>query len=231
MTGAASPDETSPAPPVRAISSAVILSGAYLAAQFGLITLPGLGPVPAWGVSAFLKASGIITLALTALMTMRGVDRLLALALGLSAIGDIALAWSPSQLLFGMGAFGAAHLVYVALFQRRLARDGVNRTGLAAAAGVIAIGAALMAWLWPAMGAMAIPSFGYMAVLFAMAVLALSTRGFALAALGAVSFVVSDAMIAIGLYSPEVPIPPGAVWITYVAAQVLIFIGMQRTAR
>ncbi len=218
-------------PPALAIVLALALAGGYLAGQLGVFAPPAIGPIPAWAASAALKASGVIVLALTAFGAARGVDRLLALALGLSAVGDVALAWSPSQLLFGMGAFGAAHLAYVALFARRLSQLGPSAGGAIIAATLVATGGVLMAWLWPAMGAMAAPSLGYMLVLFAMAALALSTRGFWLAAIGAVSFVVSDAMIAVGLYRPEIPIPPGAVWITYVAAQALILIGMLRTAR
>lgn len=210
---------------------ALALAAAYLAQGLGAFAVTAIGGVPAWALLAALKASGIVVLALTALIFARGFDRALFLALALSAVGDVALAWEPSQLLAGMGAFGAAHVVYVALFLRRLVRDGVSSTGVLTGTALLIAGGSVMSWLYPAMGAMALPSLGYMIVLFAMALFALLARGSRLTALGALSFVASDTMIAIGLYKPEISIPPGAVWITYVAAQALILVGMLRTMR
>jgi len=206
-------------------------AGAFMALEFKLLELPALGNAPTWALAAGLKASGIVVLALTALVFARGADRFLALALGLSAVGDVALNWEPYQLLAGMGAFGAAHLVYVAVFARRLMRDGISSTGILTSLALVIAGGFIIAWLFPAMGDMALPSLGYMGVLFAMAALALLTRGAAITALGALSFVASDTMIAIGLYMPDIHITPGAVWVTYVGAQALILVGMLMTAR
>jgi len=130
-----------------------------------------------------------------------------------------------------MGAFGAAHLVYVGVFARRLARDGIGSTGILTSVALVIAGGFVITWLFPAMGDMALPSLGYMMVLFAMAALALLARGSVLTAIGALSFVASDTMIAIGLYKPDIAIPAGAVWVTYVGAQALILVGLLMTTR
>jgi uncharacterized membrane protein YhhN len=195
----------------------------------GLIALSYLAAPafdPAVAAGAAWKAAGIVLLGAFALMNGA---RLAALALLFSAVGDVALALDPPSWTGGMAAFGLAHLLYFAAFALLIRRDGVARRAAALVAAVLVASAALAFWLAPDMGDLAAPGFAYHLVITAMAAAALASRAPLAARLGAVVFMVSDTLIALGLYKGLPPIP-GAIWISYVAAQILLAKGLAGAA-
>jgi len=158
---------------------------------------------------------------------------LLLAALAGSLVGDVLL-MLPGLFLPGLVAFLLAHLCYVALF-----RQGVpwfaDRTALAA---VLAVGLGMYAFLvyggLPA--ALRIPVAAYVLVIALMAAQALARRatlgarvpGVDAVALGAVLFMLSDALLALNRFVQ--PLPWAQVWVlsSYYAAQALIVHGMLR---
>lgn len=139
-----------------------------------------------------------------------------------SLLGDVLLMASPRLFVGGLLAFLVAHLCYLRAFTcdtRLLAQP-------AAFAGLLFVGAGILAVLWPGLDAsLRIPVLAYMLVLVAMAAQAiararlhpgLSTR---YAAIGALLFVASDSLLAIDRF--RAPIPLAALWVlgTYWAAQ------------
>ena len=156
-----------------------------------------------------------------------GTGRLPAAGMLLGGLGDTALLASEkseSWFIPGMGCFAAGHACYIAA----LARDGAARgVRPRVAAGYAALWAVIIAVLWRRLGDLRVPVAGYSLLLVAMAVLA-SGRNRAAAAGGAL-FVVSDALIALGLADIKaLPRQDSAVMPTYVAAQFLLAAGWLR---
>ncbi|MEQ8936065.1 MAG: lysoplasmalogenase, partial [Amphiplicatus sp.] len=190
----------------------------YLAAA---LIDPPLPLDPIW------KASGIVLLALYAFLRRAP---LAGAALAFSAVGDVMLALEPPQWTLGMAGFGIAHLFYGAAFFAFIRRDGFNRKGLPFALLVLAISVALGVWHFPGMGALQAPGLAYQAIITAMAMLALVSRAPVLAKCGALVFMLSDSLIALGLYK-NIQAPPGSIWLTYAAAQVMLAKAFSDAAR
>lgn len=153
----------------------------------------------------------------------------LALALGLSAVGDLMLSRTGDRaFLGGMLAFAAAHLTYFALFYAGgfSALGGWQITGAAA---VIL----LALWLGPVFastaGNLAIPVLAYVAIIALMGVgaaLQPSGAGQAITLLGAIFFMASDAFIGQEKFvKHHWPAQSHAIWGLYYIGQVLLFVG------
>ncbi|MFD2642549.1 lysoplasmalogenase [Pseudomonas japonica] len=111
--------------------------------------------------------------------------------LGLSIVGDLALAWPGDWFVAGLAAFLCAHLAYLWAYLGR-------RRHLAAGALLIAAlcGASLFGLLaWHGLGALLVPVALYALTISAMLWRALACGG--LAGIGALSFVFSDSLIGI----------------------------------
>ena len=185
-----------------------LIAATYLATEFVDIPFPQI---------AIWKAAGIILFGVYALL--HGA-RLAAAGLFFSAAGDVALALPTPSFVAGMAFFGIAHLFYAAAFFAILRRDGRDQNGVPAAV-VLAASLAMLFWFLPDMGALVAPGLGYQGIITAMVLLALTSRAPQTAKLGAVLFMISDTLIALGLYK-DIVVVPGAVWTTYAAAQFLI---------
>jgi uncharacterized membrane protein YhhN len=86
-----------------------------------------------------------------------------------------------------------------------------------------------MAWFLPGMGDLLIPGLAYQLIITAMVATAFVVKAPMLARLGAVIFMISDTLIALGLFT-DLKAPVGSVWITYAGAQIMIAWGMSRIA-
>jgi uncharacterized membrane protein YhhN len=143
-------------------------------------------------------------------------------ALLFSAGGDIALLNGDNTAWFiaGMLLFLAAHGCYIVTF----VQSGARVRPAVALAYAAVFGAALV-WLWRPLGAMAVPMTVYGLALAGMATLA-AGLGWRVA-LGGALFVVSDLLIAVRVAeAATIPGPPIWVMLTYLAAQLLIALGM-----
>lgn len=201
------------------LSLAALLAIAYLATGFGLpIEYPG---------TVALKASGILLLAVYA---ARQNAFLLALALAFSAIGDAMLALQPVRMTLGIGAFGLAHILYAWIFLRVLRSRGLRGpVGYALAAMIAVFGIAMLLWLQPGMGELRVPATIYNGIILIMAAIAALSKARGLAVIGALLFVGSDSLIALDLFKDIDPAWRGpTVWISYVAAQFCLTLGLIR---
>jgi uncharacterized membrane protein YhhN len=166
------------------------------------------------------------------------VSDLLGIALTLGAIGDLLLGVSrlgvfgPDQLfLGGLAAFLLGHLVYIVMFAKLLPRNWARHDPLREL-GVIAVLATLglvLATIQHSLGLLLVPVIVYALVLATMATTALlADLGNQLAAIGALCFVASDAMLAMAKFRGPFALSAPLIWVTYYLAQLLICLGVAR---
>ena len=163
------------------------------------------------------KCAGIVVLGLYALMSGA---RLAALGLFFSAAGDVLLELD-GLFVGGMAAFGLAHVCYTAAFIGIIRRDGLNKNAWPLAALALVVSIALGVWLAPGMAGLTAPALAYQTIISAMVVSAMLSKAPLIARVGAVIFMLSDTLIAVGMFR-GVDVVPGAVWITYAAAQTML---------
>lgn len=154
---------------------------------------------------------------------------ILAAALALSALGDLALSRDGERaFLIGMLAFGAAHLLYALMFYW----GGLGALGGWETLGIVLIGAAA-AWLGPRYAAkagnLAIPVLVYVSIIALMAALAVMQphgAGQAITLIGALLFMTSDAILGQEQFLRQTwRGQGGTIWGLYYLAQVCLFIG------
>jgi uncharacterized membrane protein YhhN len=174
---------------------------------------------PPWGLA--WKASGIVLLGVYALSQRAW---LAALALFLCAAGDVLL-----ELFFvaGMAAFALGHIAYIFCFLEWGRVLGPNKRDRPVAGLVVVVSLAMLGWMVPGMGDLLIPALIYQAIITVMVATAMVVKAPMLARLGAVVFMLSDTLIAIGKFT-NTGVPPGSVWITYAGAQIMIAWGLSR---
>lgn len=202
--------------------SAILLAGAVLLGLAYFIALPFKDIVP---LQWLLKGSGIILLAVIAWMVQRPRHKGLVLGLALGAGGDILL--EVSTFVAGLGSFLISHLVYTCLFLIIIRQEGMKTGIYRQTAGLVAIAAVAMGWwLLPDLGEFAIPVLIYIAVIAAMTMAAILTPFQSKRVLaGAVIFMISDSLIAIGKFKSGFPGIDQAIWATYFTAQYCIATG------
>ncbi len=149
---------------------------------------------------------------------------LIVLGLLFSLGGDVFLMLPSDRFIFGLLSFLVAHLFYIAAFTRGV---GFGLTWWALLLYVV-YGAAMLALLWPQLGAMRLPVLIYMAVILIMGWQALERRhalgtpASLAAAVGAALFVISDSALALDRFRRPFPAARAVVLTTYFAAQWLI---------
>jgi uncharacterized membrane protein YhhN len=159
--------------------------------------------------------------------------RLVVRGLLFSLAGDILLMVPGDYFVAGLVAFLVAHLWYIAAFTR----DGGFSHGWTTAVPLGATGAAVLVLLWPGLGALRIPVIVYVLVIVAMAWQALERwrlrahAGAALAAMGALFFMASDASLGYGRFRSPLPGSRALVLLTYYMAQWCIAVSVRRRAR
>lgn len=203
-----------PRPALLLFAAGAIVALSHLANEWA-------SPPPPWDI--VWKSSGIVILGLFASVARAP---LAALGLFFSAAGD-ALLEIDGLFIFGMGAFGLAHMFYAAIFIGLIRGHGLNRRDIPVAVLVVAISGALLAWLLPAMGDMAIPGVAYFGIISLMTASALISKAPMTARLGAILFMVSDSLLSAGMFR-DAAILPGAVWVTYALAQIMLAWGFAK---
>ncbi|MEK6289512.1 MAG: lysoplasmalogenase [Acidobacteriota bacterium] len=201
---------------LTAISAAITIAAGYLGSRTTVYIFK-----PATMI--FIIIIGVI-----ALMTGPGANvgyrNLIIAGLCCSLVGDGLLMLPSDQFVPGLISFLIAHLLYIAAFRSR--PSGLMSAWYGAACVVYG---SLMFWiLSPGLGAMKLPVVVYLIVILTMAWQALNrwgaTRqaGAALAAIGAMLFVVSDSAIAINRFRVGFRLADLLILATYFAAQWLI---------
>lgn len=193
-----------------------LLAASHLANEWVKLDQP-LGPI--W------KCSGIVVLGLYAL-SQRAI--LLGVGLLLSAAGDVLLELD-GLFVGGMAAFGLAHVFYSAVFISIIRRRGLNRPGWPFAVAVLAASIALGVWFAPGQAEMGltVPATAYQVIISIMVICAVMSKAPLMAKLGAVIFMLSDTLIAVGMFAKQ-PVPIGSVWITYAGAQIMLAWSLSR---
>lgn len=134
-----------------------------------------------------------------------------------SLAGDVFLMLPSDRFIAGLASFLVAHLLYIGAFATH--GGGVRDWR---AAGVFVLAGAMLAVLWPALGALRIPVIAYVSVIAVMGWQALArfhrtgTPSAKLAAMGALSFLVSDSALALrkfrGDFTGSVVVVLGTYW-------------------
>lgn len=154
------------------------------------------------------------------------------MALILSLLGDILLMFvDKSEHFFTLGliAFLMAHVMYVLLF---LKHRNNGKSPFAFIALLLIYAASLFYLLKGGLGDMLIPVIVYMLVILAMATTAylrknkVNLLSYRLVLLGAISFMVSDSILALNKFYQTIPWSNISIMITYALAQYLIVIGI-----
>jgi uncharacterized membrane protein YhhN len=174
---------------------------------------------------AILKTSMCVLLASLA---WRQREKLLAVALLFSAVGDGLLAIDGAGLFVpALASFLMTHLLYAALFVRLYKNApfvlGAWRKAIMLLPIVIAVGYSTI--LWPNLGALTIPVLLYICAIVAMTVLSFRVHTIVVP-IGALLFMTSDSLIAYERFIQHAPWLGPAVWITYAVAQQLIVYGL-----
>ncbi len=169
------------------------------------------------------KAAGIVLLGLFALAKRSWIA---GAGLLFCALGDVLL---EIVFVYGMAAFAIGHLFYIAAFVEWGRVLGFNKRDVPVAVLVVLVSIGLLVWLLPGMGDLTGPAIAYQVIITVMVCSAFVVKAPVLARLGAVLFMLSDTLIAIGKFTDIDP-PIGSVWITYAAAQILIAWGMSHIA-
>lgn len=210
------------APEPRFFLPAVFILSATL-----FMLLDGLDVRELWMAS--LKALPIAILGAMALRHLEGLTRSLTLAaLSFSALGDVLLEMDfPDQFIFGLGAFLLAQLIYAINFLRHA--DFRNRRSLIRIVPVILASIFLARLILPATGELAPAVLVYLLAIIAMALGAAAHRGNStLLFVGAITFMASDALIALNKFIVPVPFADTAIMLTYYGAQFAILYGIRR---
>lgn len=213
----------------------------YVAAGICFLLADALFPGTAAAITTKAALMPLLLLLFLSMKTIPpGIRRPVVLALVFSWIGDVALEFtsvSENFFLAGLGSFMLTQLLYVLVFAKSSEGSVRGVTLGLSLLPVVVYGVALMAWLFPTLGAMQIPVTAYAVVIHAMLALAVirahrrrDPSGRMVLA-GAALFVLSDSMIAVSRFK----IPFGAssvlIMVTYLAGQALIISGLMRPFR
>lgn len=180
------------------------------------------------GMRSLLKTCSVAALALAVFATSGPIW--LGLALVLCALGDFFLSRDGEQaFMAGVGAFAAGHLAYVILFFTQKSSDPSQIWAmpyLLVTVALLALGAVMIRVLAPRAGELKIPVMGYIPIILAMGIAALSLTGASMVWVlpAALAFMVSDVVLAVETFvlaenHPLRRFTPYVVWPLYWGAQ------------
>ncbi|MDN5203387.1 lysoplasmalogenase [Fulvivirgaceae bacterium BMA10] len=166
------------------------------------------------------------------------ITKLILLALTFSWLGDIFLMFQNDQELYfilGLIAFLIAHIFYIISYKKAVSSTlyGLKLSWLWYLIPVI-FGISLYIYLYPGLEGMYLPVGLYALILIAMIILAIARFGktkvesFQFVLIGAISFVLSDSILAINKFQISVPYAGVIIMVTYLLAQWLIIKGIQK---
>jgi len=196
----------------------------YIFAAFAIIFIATL-PFKPYPGNFVIKAIPAISLSALALVTVSGSrGKLLFASLLLCAAGDVALEIGAEQyFIIGLGFFLIAQIMFIVTFSRDFKMQK-SRIAIIAILAIYALAMAIV--MTPSLREMAIPVYSYLVVITLMGIFAaLRAARNKLTLYGAVSFIVSDSIIAINKFMMPVPAADYLVMGTYYLALFLITFG------
>lgn len=149
-----------------------------------------------------------------------------------SLVGDVALLFdSKAELFFLIGLLGflIAHFAYIFLFQ--IHKNKEIKVGLFSLV-IILVAGSIFVYLLPNLDGLVVPVIIYIAAISTMVVMAYSRKGsvnsasYKLVLVGAILFLISDALLAINKFSQPIPLSHISVMGTYSLAQLGITLGI-----
>lgn len=205
-----------------------------LLASFVVAVLYGGGWYPAdWLWPVIVKGSAVGLLAIFVLVSMQTVNHLLLFFALIASVGGDVLLEIPHEnaLTRGLTSFLAAHVLFIVLYiKNRMPAEDITGLRVRIAAFMWAIAGAVGYVLYPYLGEMVMPVVTYSVVLSAMATTALFSKfPVKLVGVGALLFVVSDAVLGARLFSTVPEYTSYIVWATYYLAQLLMLLGIMLT--
>ncbi|MGA7677067.1 MAG: lysoplasmalogenase [Dehalococcoidia bacterium] len=196
----------------------------YIFAASAIIFIASLPfqPYPGNFVIKAIPAISLSALALVTVSESRG--KLLFASLLLCAAGDVALEIGAEEyFIIGLGFFLIAQIMFIVTFSRDFKMQK-SRIPIIAILAVYALAMAIV--MTPSLREMAIPVYFYLVVITLMGIFAaLRAAKNKFTLYGAVSFIVSDSIIAINKFMMPVPAADYLVMVTYYLALFLITFG------
>ncbi len=193
-----------------AVPASLVLSAGYTVSFV-------VGPYPG---SWLVKSAAVGLLALASRRSA-----LLALALGFGAVGDALLDLGPGLFICGLVAFLLGHITYATCFFRHpAARRAVVAQLLVASCAVT-----FLLWLWPWLGGMRSAVLCYFAAITIMTLASLRIGGGV--AVGALLFLMSDALLAIDRFKVHLPFRDWLIWGSYYFGQLSIAVAFSSGER
>jgi alkenylglycerophosphocholine/alkenylglycerophosphoethanolamine hydrolase len=199
----------------------------YIFAAFAIIFIATL-PFKPYPGNFIIKAIPAISLSILALVTVSGSrGKLLFASLLLCAAGDVVLEIGAEQyFIIGLGFFLIAQIMFIVTFSRDFKMQK-SRIPIIALLAAYALAMAIV--MTPSLGEMAIPVYLYLIVITLMGIFAaLRAAKNKFTLYGAVSFIVSDSILAINKFMTPVPAADYLVMVTYYLALFLITFGYLR---
>ncbi|WP_286234464.1 lysoplasmalogenase [Thalassotalea sediminis] len=178
-----------------------------------------------------VKVLPIIVLVIIARRTLDGnTKHLMSAALFFSGIGDTFLA--PSHFYhftIGLAAFLLAQLIYCYLFFKQFAWHNNKQSSSLISITLVIYACAMAGFIVPKTGELMIPVIVYLVIIMLMGVSAILSSLHWLVKVGAIVFIASDSILAIGLFSITLPAYDLWVMATYYIAQFCILVGMVKS--
>ena len=196
----------------------------YIFAAFAIIFIAAL-PFQPYPGNFVIKAIPAISIAVLALIAVnRMTDKLLFVSLLFCAAGDVALELEAGKyFIIGLGLFLIAQILFIVTFSRDFKMQK-SRIPIIVVLAIYAIAIAII--MTPSLKEMAIPVYVYLIVITLMGIFAaLRAAKNKFTLYGALSFIVSDSIIAINKFMTPVPTVDYIVMITYYLALFLIVYG------
>lgn len=186
-------------------------------------------------VNAVVKPLLVPVLAIYYLSATKQKNFLFLSALFFCWLGDVLL-MLHGELYFmtGLIAFLTGHVLYIVCY-RRFRNNGIGLNGpqrIRYALPIVLAGTGLVTVLFPYLGSLQIPVMVYALVITLMSLQALFRYGhtrklsFLLVFCGAISFMISDSLLAINKFMQPLPLSGLAIMLTYLLAQYLIVEGV-----
>jgi len=215
-------------PVQEAVGQILLLSSLIVAILYGG------GWYPAnWLWPLIFKASAVGLLAIFVLVSMQTINHLLLFLALLASVGGDVLLEIPHEntVIRGLTSFLAAHVLFIVLYiKNRMLAEDITALRVRIAAFMWAIAGVAGYFLYPYLGDMSMPVITYSVVLAAMATTALFSKfPVKLVGIGALLFVVSDAVLGARLFTTVPDYTSYIVWAAYYLAQLLMTLGIMLT--
>lgn len=197
-----------------------------VSAALGLSYGFGLLPADTQALAMLSKGSCVGLLALYAALHR---NFMLAVALAFGTAGDVFLASQFQEaFMLGLSAFLIGHLVYIwIIWPARISWAQVSNIRWTAIGMVAGLGLLQGAYLLPHVWGLDVPVVIYTAILMVMTALAIaSSYPLHLVALGAALFFLSDLVLGLSFFSPDIDVPRWLNWFLYYPGQLLLAVGL-----